>query len=79
MTDKAKQYSQIKYSLAIIDVVYLVALLLLFQGPGLSQKLALNISEVVKPYLILPAYILVISIAYYILDFPLNFYRSFIL
>ena len=79
MLDKAKKYSSIKYTLAIIDIVYLLILLFIFQGLGLSKELAINISRILKPYLVIPAYILVALVIYYTLDFPLNFYRSFIL
>lgn len=78
--DKAKRYSSIKYSLAIIDLVYLVILLLIFTTFGISKFLARVIYEFINiNHLILPAYLLVVYIIYYFLDLPLNFYRSFIL
>lgn len=78
--DKVKRYSFIKYNFAIIEIAYLLILLFLFQGLGLSKTLVEAISKSVKGnYLILPIYILVVYIGYYLLDFPLNLYRSFIL
>lgn len=78
--DKAKQYACIRYSLSIIDVGYLLVLLFLFQGLGLSRELVQGVSRVIHPhYFVLPVYILVIYLAYYVLNFPLNFYRSFLL
>lgn len=76
---KAKQYSSIKYTLAIIEIIYLLLLLFLFQSSGLSKILAANIAQTVKSYLVIPFYLLVISIVYYFLAFPLNLYRTFIL
>jgi STE24 endopeptidase len=76
---KAKNYSSRKYTIAIIDIVYLLILLILFQALGFSRVLAANVSRILKPYLIIPAYLLVITVIYYLLEFPLNFYRSFIL
>jgi len=78
--EKAKRYSSIKYTLAIIDTSYLLLLLFFFQGLGLSNILAQELSALlVKPYFVVPAYVLIGYIVYYILDFPLNFYESFIL
>jgi STE24 endopeptidase len=76
--DKAKKYSALKYTLSIIDTVYLLALLFLFQGSGASKFLAQGISgRVSNQYLIIPAYLLIAYVGYLLLDFPLNFYRSF--
>jgi len=80
LSAKAKQYSAIKYSLAICETVYTLVLLLLFQASGFSRALSaacLKISA--NYYIILPIYIFIVSSAYYFLIFPLNFYRSFIL
>ena len=78
--EKAKKYSSIKYALAIIDTTYLLLLLFFFQRLGLSNILAQKLSALlVKPYLVIPAYVLAGYLVYYILDFPLNFYASFIL
>ncbi len=77
---RAKKYASIKYSLAILDLIYLLSLLLLFQGLGLSTLLAGTLSQLLRnKFFIIPTYVALGYIAYYILDFPLNFYQSFIL
>lgn len=75
---KAKKYSSIKYTLAIIDIFYILILLFLFLGLGLSRSLAINLSTVLPSYLVIPVYILVTLFIYYLLALPLNLYRSFI-
>jgi len=76
--EKAKDYSRRKYTLAITDIFYLLLLLSLFLGLGLSKDLAQGISRLDLPvYLVLPVYLLLIYIFYWCLDFPLTFYRSF--
>jgi STE24 endopeptidase len=78
--DKAKKYSSIKYTLAIIGYFYILVLLLLFQGLRLSQILANSLCKFISVnYLIIPAYLLIVYVLYYFLVFPLNFYGSFIL
>ncbi len=78
--DKAKRYSTLKYTLSIIDTVYLLLLLFLFQGTGASKSLAQGISvRVPGQCLVIPAYLLIAYIGYLLLDFPLNFYRSFVI
>lgn len=80
VAEKSKQYSFLKYSLALIDTAYLVILLLIFCATNLSKNLAeviLNLSS--QSYVVVPAYILVIGIGYYILSLPLNFYRTYTL
>lgn len=77
---KAKRYSNIKYRLAIVDTLFFLLVLILFQGLGLSFGLAKGISDIVSNYyLIIGIYLFIVFILYYILDFPLNLYRSFIL
>lgn len=70
---KAGRYSTIKYSLAIIDTIYLFVILCLFLFLGLSKLVMAWTAN------FMPLYILVIFLGYYILDFPLNFYRSYTL
>lgn len=78
--DKAKKYSHIKYSLEIVDTLYMLALLFIFIGSGLSKILAREVSgRITISYLVMPVYLLLAYIIYYILDFALNLYRSFLL
>jgi STE24 endopeptidase len=76
----AKRYSNIKYSLAIVDIFYLLLLIFAFLSLGLSKALALWLSRsLAHNYFVIPAYVLIVYIAYYISNLPLNFYQSFIL
>jgi STE24 endopeptidase len=78
--DKAKTYAAVKYGLSIAGTVYLIIILCCFQGFGIAKILAGYLAGVgLVPVLVFPAYLAVISGAYAILDFPLNFYRSFVL
>ena len=80
LTNRAKRYSTRKYSLAIIGIIYLLLLLFLFQGLGLSKLLACRLSKTVtNNFFVTPLYIAIVYLAYYILNFPLNFYQAFIL
>lgn len=77
---KAKRYSSLKYAFAILDTVYLLALLLIFTASGISSILAGHILALTPGYYFaLALYFLIISISYYILNLPLNFYSSYIL
>jgi STE24 endopeptidase len=76
--EKAKDYSRRKYTLAIIEIFYLLLLLWLFLGLGLSKNLAQGISRFALPqYLLLPVYLLLIYLFYWCLDLPLTFYCGF--
>lgn len=80
MAEPAKRYSSLKYTLSILETFYQLILLLLFLGSGLSRILAVGLlSFTPNYYFIVPLYILIISVVYYILDFPINFYHSYIL
>jgi len=80
MQERAKRYSSIKYTLAIIETLYLLLLLFLFLSSGLSKALAQEISALgIKNYLAAPLYLLAAALGYYILHFPLDFYQTFIL
>ncbi|MDD4980082.1 MAG: M48 family metallopeptidase [Candidatus Omnitrophica bacterium] len=80
LLNKAKRYSSLKYSLALLDIVYVIALLLIFLGLGISKGLAETLSNFTQSqYIVVPLFILIVSLAYYLLSFPLNFYSSYIL
>jgi len=80
MSGLAKSYSCQKYTLSIIDTVYSIALLLIFLGSGLSLFLEGFLKSFGWPgYLLIAAYLLIISFFYYLLNLPLNFYASFTL
>ena len=77
---KAKKYAKEKYTLAVADILYSAALLVLFQFCGGSRFIAGLVSNAIKSYYALIAlYIFIITIVYASLSLPLNLYRSFIL
>jgi STE24 endopeptidase len=77
---KAKRYSNRKYVLAIVDTLFLLLLLILFQTMGLSLGLTQAIGQKVSQYyLVILIYLSIVFVGYCLLDFPLNLYRSFIL
>lgn len=75
---KAKKYSLAKYSLSLLDTASSFAFLLAFSGFGLSKTIA-DLLRQINPdkYFLVPSYILVASIFYYLLSFPLTIYRTF--
>ncbi|MCX5698565.1 MAG: M48 family metallopeptidase [Candidatus Omnitrophica bacterium] len=76
----AKSYSHQKYAFCIIDTVYSIALLLVFLGSGLSLCLENFLKSLgLSNYLLIAAYLLLISSIFYLLNLPLNFYTSFTL
>jgi len=76
--NQAKNYSRQRYTLSIIGTFYSLALLIIFAASGLSKTLEQALFGILsRHYLVLPAYLLAISLAYYLLDFPLNFYGSY--
>ena len=80
MGDPAKKYSSLKYTLAILDTAYLLLILFIFLVSGLSKKLALELFKFnANTYIITFLYVLIASVIYYILSFPLSFYHSYIL
>ncbi len=77
---KAKSYSSQKYTLNIIGTVYLLVLLIVFAGSGLSRIIEQSLFKIlVNPLVVLPVYLVVIASVYYLLEFPLNFYGSYVL
>lgn len=80
LENKAKKYSNIKYSLTIAETLYSLILLFLFLSFGISKSFVSGISELVPlKVFILPVYLLALSVIYYFLDFPFNIYHSYIL
>jgi len=80
MASLAKSYSQQKYALSIVDVIYNIALILFFLGTGLSLSLEnFLISLGIPSYSLSAAFLLVVFFLYYLLNLPVNFYSGFIL
>lgn len=77
---KAKKYSHTKYALSILNTIYLLVLILLFEGLGFIQTLSQAVSASITPdFFIFPVYLFIIFILYYLLTLPLNIYGSFAL
>lgn len=77
---RAKRYSAIKYSLTIIETLFLPAFLLFLLMSGISIELAKQLSRFIPVnYLSVPVYLLIISLGYYVLSLPFNFYHSYAL
>jgi STE24 endopeptidase len=80
LQDRAKSYSSRKYFLALLDLAYILILLFIFLGTGLSKILAQSLQGFfTNKFLLVPLYVAAVSLGYYLLDLPLNFYRFFIL
>ena len=76
---RAKSYSNLKYSLSILDTFYLLLILFLFSWFKTAKILVAALSLPGLPrYLILPLYFLILSVSYYLISFPINFCRSYI-
>jgi len=77
--DAARNYSREKYTLSLIETGYIFVILLLFAASGLSQSISVSILLCCHQFLLIPLYLLTVYILYYALNFPLNFYHSFVL
>lgn len=79
MADKAKQYSNIKYSLDIAGIIYALVLVFLFLKSGVSRDIVLILNAYAPDFLSIPLYLLAVSLGYYILSLPFSFYQSYTL
>ncbi|MGE5307592.1 MAG: M48 family metallopeptidase [Deltaproteobacteria bacterium] len=79
MTDRAKSYSRISYSLSLAETACLLFLLVLFTRSGLSSALACPIKAAFGPGWALPVYLAAVYLLYSLVMFPLVFYHSFLL
>lgn len=80
MAGAAKSYSNQKYALSFFDLIYNIALILVFLGSGFSLFLETFIKSFNLPgYLLIAAFLLVSSILYFLFSLPLNFYAGFTL
>jgi STE24 endopeptidase len=78
MDDRIKKYSRIKYTLAIVDVVYLLSVIALFQFSGSAMWLRLKVAGVfANQALLILLYCSIIYSVYFIINLPLEFYRSY--
>jgi STE24 endopeptidase len=80
LAERSRRYSTIKYSLTIAETFSTVVLLAVLQWSGFSAAFVRALKHVVPgQLLVLPLYLAGIGFAYYILEFPLAFYHSFLL
>lgn len=80
LSQRAKRYSSLKYTLSFADIIYVLILLFLSVKLGISNALTeLLLRLTPNKFLLIPLYFLAICIIYYLLDLPLNFYRTYIL
>ncbi len=78
MTDsRASRYSRIRYSLAIAEIAWMLALLFAFCRAGWSASLARALGG--NGFAGRAAYLAVAFVLYYVASFPLTFYRSYLL
>lgn len=79
MSDRAKKYSGIRYTTAVASFVYLLSLLILFQICGLGVWLRVWIIQFFpNQALLIFFYSLILFLLYFIFNFPLEFYRSYL-
>jgi len=79
MQDKAKSYSNIRYGLNIAGLAYNFILLFLSLRLGISQRIALILGDNFPSLLVLPLYLIIVSVLYFLFNFPLSFYQSYTL
>jgi STE24 endopeptidase len=76
----SESYSRLKYSCAFADIGLTLAVLFIFAASGFSKLIKETLAALgAADYFILPLYLLILGAAFFLLDFPLNFYRSYIL
>ncbi len=76
----AKRYAHRKYALSIFETVYFLILLYAVAASGISQGLVQRLyAGTGMRIFIMPLYLAILLIAYFIVNFPFNFYGSFIL
>ncbi len=79
LSSRAARYATVRYILAIIDIAYLAALLVIFLALGASLKLSSAISRInPNSAIVFLLYLAALLAIYSLLEFPLNFYRSFV-
>jgi len=80
MTDRAAQYSRIKYTLSFIETALLLVLLFLACRTGWAARFPGILERAYGPsFVTLPVYLGGAFAVWYLVSFPLNFYQSFLL
>ncbi len=75
----SKSYNSLKYTLSILDGVYVFIWLLAGMFLGLPRITAGWLRTWTSPWAALPLFLLILSLAYLIISLPLTFYRSYII
>ncbi len=78
MQDKARHYSNIKYAMAIFGIAYNFILLFLFLYSGLSKGIAGFLSSNLAGIFVLPIYLAIVLLGYFLLDLPFNLYNTYV-
>lgn len=77
---RAKKYSNLKYIFSLAQTSYLILVILIFLRSGFSRGLAVELTSFNQGRAFLvPVYLLIVSLGYFVLDFPLRIYQTFIL
>jgi len=77
-SDRIKKYSRIKYTLAIVDILFTLLVLAVFQISGLAVGLGKGVEGLfTNPLLVIFVYSLILFLLYSLLGFPLDYYRSY--
>jgi STE24 endopeptidase len=78
--DDASKYSSLKYTFSILATIFQLIMLWVFLATGLSKGLALRLLKInSSDFFVVPLYLAIAGVIYYLIDFPLNFYQSFTL
>ncbi|MGD9014814.1 MAG: M48 family metallopeptidase [Candidatus Omnitrophota bacterium] len=78
MDDRIKRYSRIKYTLAVVEMVYLLFVLALLQFSGFAMWLgSALVGLVANRILLILFYCLILFMLYFMINLPLEFYRSY--
>ena len=76
----AKEYQAIKIKLFFIELAISIAYLLIFQLSGFSRIVTIHISLFfTHQALIIAGYLFIFGSIYYLITFPLHFYKEFLL
>ena len=80
MESIAKRYATLKYTFSLTGTLYLLLLLFVFQQFGFSFTLSRFLSKTLThQFFVIPAYVLIVMVGYYLLEFPLNVCQTFVL
>jgi len=80
MPDPAKRYSNTKYILSVVAVFYSIALILVVLSSRFSWAVEYSLTRLNLPHYLLTAiFLLILSVVYYLLNLPLNYYAGYTL